>query len=77
MASETGVMHFSSLRATLASLLDGGLAGQEGAHALRLQLEKSRAGYRRILEKQPPSQQEKQELERGALHCSSISSYND
>ena len=62
--AELSVLHFRSLRATLSSLQDT-VNGDVDAHQLRLQLDRSRAAFRRILEKVPPSSKEKQELEKG------------
>ena len=60
--AELSVLHFRSLRATLSSLQDN---GDVDAHQLRLQLDRSRAAFRRILDKAPPSSREKEELEKG------------
>ena len=63
--AELSVLHFRSLRATLSSLQENAGAGGVDAHQLRLQLDRSRAPLRRILDKLPPSSREKEELEKG------------
>lgn len=65
MAGELSALHFRSLRATLASLPAS--AGDPAlAHHLRLQLERSRPAFRRLLDKPAPNQKEKDELEKCA-----------
>lgn len=60
--ADLSVLHFRSLRTTLSTLGGDGV----DAHQLRVQLDRSRASFRRILDKVGPSSREKEELEKGA-----------
>ena len=66
MAGELSALHFRSLRATLAALPSSSAEGA-AAHHLRLELERSKAAFRKLLDKPAQSQREKEELEKCAL----------
>ena len=61
--AEPGVLHFRGLRATLDQLAAG--ASPVDPTALRLQLENSKSGFRRVLEQAGANVKEKEELEKG------------
>lgn len=66
MSAELSALHFRSLRATLAAL-PASAGDPAAAHHLRLQLERSRPAFRKLLDKPQQSHKEKEELEKCAF----------
>lgn len=73
---DVGPLHFRTLQATLSQLpsVDDG-AALEQAYELKVQLDKSKVAFRRLLEKLPPNPKEKEELERGMCPWGITQSY--